>query len=92
QDLFARLDKLILLAAPDFHTVQDWRTQQERSLRDRLKREGKIGTRVMSDSEVAVFIRFYERLTRHVLKEMPPRADLTLWLDAGRRVIESKTA
>jgi D-glycerate 3-kinase len=92
QDLFDRLNKLILLAAPDFHTVQDWRTQQEHGLREQLKREGKVGTRVMSDAEVAVFIRFYERLTRHVLKEMPTRADLTLWLDAGRRVIESKTA
>jgi D-glycerate 3-kinase len=92
QDLFGRLDRLILLAAPDFHTVQDWRTQQEHGLRERLKREGKVGTRVMSDAEIAVFIRFYERLTRHILKEMPPRADLTLWLDAGRRVIESKTA
>lgn len=92
QDLFGRLDRLILLAAPDFHTVQDWRTQQEHGLREQLKREGKVGTRVMSDAEVAVFIRFYERLTRHVLREMPHRADLTLWLDAGRRVIESKTA
>lgn len=92
QDLFAHLDKLIFLAAPDFRTVQDWRTQQERSLREKLKREGKVGARVMSDGEVAVFIRFYERLTRHVLKEMPARANLTLWLDAGRRVIESKTA
>jgi D-glycerate 3-kinase len=91
QDMFARVDKLILLAAPDFRTVQDWRTQQERSLREKLKREGKVGARVMSDGEVAVFIRFYERLTRHVLKEMPARANLTLWLDAGRRVIESKT-
>lgn len=92
QDLFGRLDRLIFLAAPDFRTIQDWRTQQEHGLRDSLKRDGKVGARVMSDAEVAVFIRFYERLTRHVLAEMPARADLTLWLDAGRRVIESKTA
>lgn len=87
--LFTRLDKLILLAAPDFSIVRDWRTQQEHGLRHRLRREGRAGVRVMSDAEVARFIQFYERLTRHILKEMPGRADLTLWLDAGRRVIRS---
>ncbi len=85
--LFARLDRLVLLAAPDFAIVRDWRTQQEQSLRHRLRREGRTGTRVMTDAEVARFIQFYERLTRHILKEMPARADLTLWLDPGRRLV-----
>ncbi len=85
--LFARLDKLVMLAAPDFAIVRDWRTQQEQSLRHRLRREGRTGMRVMTDAEVARFIQYYERLTRHILKEMPERADLTLWLDAGRRVV-----
>jgi len=85
--LFARMDRLILLAAPDFTVVTEWRTQAEQTLRDRLKREGRTGTRAMSDGEVARFVLHYERLTRAILREMPGRADLTLRLDAGRRVV-----
>ena len=87
RQLFSKMDRLILLAAPDFAVVTDWRTQAERELRDRLKREGRAGTRVMTDGEVVRFVLHYERLTRHILREMPGRADLTLRLDASRRVI-----
>jgi D-glycerate 3-kinase len=90
--LFGRMDRLILLAAPDFTVVADWRTQAEHDLRDRLKREGRTGTRVMSDGEVARFVLHYERLTQAILSEMPGRADLTLRLDAGRRVTQRPPA
>ncbi|WP_176597542.1 MULTISPECIES: kinase [Sphingobium] len=80
QALFARLDRLVLLAAPGFEIVQRWRTQQEHDLR-------KVTAGGMSDAEVARFIQHYERLTRHILEEMPERADLTIALDEARRVI-----
>ncbi|ESQ78942.1 hypothetical protein AEYBE204_10995 [Asticcacaulis sp. YBE204] len=84
--LFAKLDRLILLAAPGFEVVQGWRTQQEHDLRRKLALEGRTGG--MSDTEVARFIQHYERLTRYILTEMPTRADLTIRLDAERRVID----
>ncbi|MFV3129336.1 hypothetical protein [Niveispirillum sp. KHB5.9] len=84
QRLFGRIDALVLLAAPDFAIVRDWRIQQEEGLRARLRREGKPVDATMSDAQVAAFIQYYERLTRHILDEMPGRADLVLRLDAGR--------
>jgi D-glycerate 3-kinase len=75
QRLFARLDWLILLKAPGFESVLAWRTLQEHKLRDRLVAEGQPLARVMSDGQVAHFIAHYERLTRHILEEMPGRAD-----------------
>ena len=42
----------------------------------------------MSDDEVARFIMHFERLTRHVLAEMPLRCDARLKLDASRRIIQ----
>jgi D-glycerate 3-kinase len=77
QALFGRLDRLILLAAPGFEIVLRWRIEQE----DQLRRARGIG---MSDAEVARFIAHYERLTRHILAEMPGRADLTLSLAEDR--------
>jgi len=40
----------------------------------------------MSDEELRRFIMHFERLTRHILREMPARADLVAELDANRCV------
>ncbi|MFO1504561.1 MAG: hypothetical protein U1F39_12215 [Steroidobacteraceae bacterium] len=83
--LYARLSPLVLLAAPSFEVVLAWRTEQEHKLRERLAREGGDDSRVMSDAQIARFISHYERITRHILDEMPARADHLIALDAGRR-------
>ncbi|MDB5433359.1 MAG: hypothetical protein JWP35_4475 [Caulobacter sp.] len=86
QDLFARIGWLLLLAAPDFEAVAAWRMEQEAKLAERLAREGAPG-RAMTDAEVTRFIAHYERLTRHILAELPPRADRVLRLDHSRNVV-----
>jgi D-glycerate 3-kinase len=86
QDLFAPIGWLCLLAAPSFEAVLGWRLEQEAKLRDRLAREGGPG-RAMDEAEVARFIAHYERLTRHILAEMPPRADRVLRLDGARQLV-----
>jgi D-glycerate 3-kinase len=78
QALFARLDRLVLMAAPGFDVVRGWRTEQEAKLRDRTGGAG------MSDAQVGQFIQHYERLTRWILEEMPGRADWTIRLNADR--------
>ena len=45
----------------------------------------------MTDAQVMRFIAHYERMTRHMMAEMPARADLTLQLDAERRVMKTMT-
>jgi D-glycerate 3-kinase len=87
RSLFARLDRLILLEAPSFDVVRAWRTEQEEDLR-RVARNGiRAG---MSNAEIETFIQHYERLTRHILEEMPARADLSIVLDEHRTVIGVK--
>lgn len=81
QALFARIDALVLLAAPDFATVLAWRREQETALR-----VARPGPAVMDDAAVARFVAHYERLTRHILAEMPARADLVVPLTPSRRV------
>lgn len=85
QQLFGRLDLLILLKAPGFDVVYEWRLEQEHKLREQVVREGGDLSRVMSDLQVKQFISHYERLTRHILTEMPTRADVVLELDVMRR-------
>lgn len=81
QTMFARLDTLLLLAAPSFDVVLGWRREQERA----LARLSPRGSAVLDDAALARFVQHFERLTRHVLAEMPGRADLTLRLDSARR-------
>jgi D-glycerate 3-kinase len=82
QELFGRTGVLVLLEAPAFEAVLACRTEQERKLRARAA----AGSRVMSDAEVAVFIQHYERLTRHILAEMPGRCDVRISLGEDRSV------
>lgn len=86
QQLFAAIDLLILLEAPGFDAIHGWRLEQERKLRDRAG----DGQHVMSDDEVRRFISHYERLTRHILTEMPARADILISLAADRSVLRRR--
>ena len=85
QGLFT-LDALVLLAAPDFGAVYRWRIQQEHALAADIASGRRTG-RAMTDAEVARFIQFYQRLSVHILREMPGRADCVVRLDADRRII-----
>lgn len=81
--LFAPIDVLALLAAPSFDVVLDWRMQQEDELRARV---GADAPAIMDEDALARFVSHYERLTRHILAEMPGRADIVVRLDRDRRV------
>ena len=81
QELFARIDLLILLAAPGWEVVECWRDEQEAALRH------SHAERAMSPATVARFVQHYERLTRWILEEMPGRADITVRLGPHREVI-----
>jgi D-glycerate 3-kinase len=88
QTLFGRIDYLVLLAAPNFEVVYAWRLEQERKLRERIAAEPKT-SRVMDEQQIVRFIQHYERLTWHILEEMPSRADVVVSLDAERRVTDA---
>lgn len=82
QTLFARLDLLVLLRPASFDIVFGWRLEQEQ----RLRADRGSGAGVMDDAQLARFVAHYERLTRHIMREMPSRADLVIPLDARRQL------
>jgi len=89
QDLFGEIDHLVLLAAPGFEIVANWRAQQERGLRTKAAGAHERSS-IMSEAGIRQFVQFYERLTSHILREMPLRADLTIYLDERRELIRSR--
>lgn len=85
QALFARIDMLVLLAAPGFKIVSTWRRQQEHALRKALADQGLDASETLDDRQIDRFILHYQRLTEHILAEMPQQADMVIPLDAQRR-------
>jgi D-glycerate 3-kinase len=82
------LDMLILLAAPSFDVVFGWRLEQEQQLRREVQCAAGDLSRLMDEAQLRHFVAHYERLTRHILEEMPHRADIVVPLDAQRRATQ----
>ena len=86
-DLFARLDALVMLKGPGFDAVFAWRALQERKLGDKLKAQGGLaGRRLMTDEDLRLFLAHYQRLTEHILAEMPARADAVIALAVDHKI------
>jgi len=78
--LFNKLDKLIYLKAPDFDWIFRWRLHQEEKMKLTSKDK-----KIMSKSEVRNFIMYYERLTKHMMRDLKNISDLTVYLDIKHR-------
>ena len=79
-DLFAPIDRMVMLRAPSLEKVIDWRTEQERKLAAQVDDNGQKN-RVMSDEEIVRFVAHYERVTRHLWATLPDRADVIVDLN-----------
>jgi len=88
QPLYQLMDTWIMLKAPNFSCVYQWRLEQEHKLAQNL--DGKGRDNVMSDEQVANFIQYYQRLTEYGIKVLPNNVELLFELDEQRRVIASR--
>ncbi|MES2624765.1 MAG: kinase [Pseudomonadota bacterium] len=76
--LYDMIDYLIMLKAPDFAKVFEWRQNQEDKLAARLG--SAAGNRIMNKEQLHRFIQHYERITRHGLNALPAQADVVFEL------------
>ena len=79
--IFKFIDKLIFLKVPNFKFVLKWRLLQEKKLRITSK-----GNKTMNDKQIENFIMFYERITKHMLKTLPKKSDVTINIDESHRL------
>lgn len=80
--LWQRIDRLLLLKAPSFEVVPEWRWQAEQALQ--AARPGAAG---MDRTAIERFVQHYERTGRHALRTIPGIADRVIALDARRRPV-----
>lgn len=84
--LFGQLDALVMLQAPSMERVFAWRSLQEKKLAASLAPQPDAATRLMDADAIRRFIMHYERITRHMLAEMPERADVTLCVNDEHQI------
>jgi len=86
QRIFNHADMCIMLKAPDFEKIYEWRSLQE----DKLKKRTKPGdqSRIMSPDELKRFIQHYERITRHTLQHLPETTDIVIPVAADHSIKE----
>jgi len=92
QSFFSQFDLLIMLKAPSFDCVSEWRALQEEKLARKMQVNKQNDTTtnngaqaapskgLMNNDALKRFMMHYERLTKHMLKTMPPHADVLIEL------------
>ena len=85
QPLYAMMDYWLMLKAPDFSNVYNWRLEQEQKLIARSLKGERAG--LMNPAQIKRFIQFYQRLTEHALLTLPSQCDEVFNLDTQRKIV-----
>ena len=86
QKIFQHADMKLMLKAPDFEQIYEWRSLQEDKLRQDTANSNQ--TRIMSDNDLRRFIQHYERISRHTLAHLPASADIVIPVNSDHSIKE----
>jgi len=73
---FQHADLCVMLQAPDFEHIYQWRHLQEQKLKACTPEHQQ--SRILNDAELRRFLLHYERISRHTLIHLPGLADVRL--------------
>lgn len=76
EKIFCHADMSIMLKAPNFEKIYEWRKLQEEKLKQTIQNSEQ--SRIMSSDELNRFIQHYERITRHTLNVLPSTVDIVI--------------
>jgi len=83
QELHNKMDIMVMLKAPSFDCVYQWRLEQEQKLASKVNNEQST---VMNEQDISFFIQHFQRLTEHALKVLPTQVDFLFELDLNRQI------
>ena len=81
--LFRSFNSTIYLKPPSFSCILKWRIKQENYLKKLNKNKSFKG---MSNRNIRYFIQHYEKITKWMMKTMPNKANLTLFIDHNQKI------
>ncbi|MBD1390301.1 kinase [Neiella sp. HB171785] len=85
QPLYQLTDVMLMLKAPSFACVKQWRHQQEQKLAARLSADDDRSG-LMSEQQIETFISYFQRLTEHGLATLPAHSHVVWQLQADRSI------
>ena len=91
EPLYDYMHYWVMLQAPGFSTVHDWRCEQEHKLRAKLNADNANTEQLaglMSDKQILRFIQHYQRLTEHGLTSLPEACDAVFEMDNQRHIVQ----
>lgn len=95
--LFKQIDIWVMLQAPSFDCVYQWRLEQEQKLAEKLQsipQKNQNGwpaaapAGLMDASQIQQFVQYFQRLTQHMLNTLPAQVDHVYRLDNKRKIID----
>ena len=88
QPLFSQVNVWLMLKAPSFECVFDWRLEQEAKLARTVEKNKKNVSAVMNREEVSRFIQHYQRITENTLSTLPQKVHFLFDLNNQREIIK----
>ncbi len=85
QLLFNQIEFLIMLKAPGFRQIFEWRSLQEQKLKKSVDVDQ--ARALMDEEQIKRFIEHFERITRWMLEDIPARANLVLLIDEVHKIV-----
>jgi D-glycerate 3-kinase len=85
QILFSHIDWLLMLKAPNFDVVYQWRLLQEQKL---AKMHANTDLELLSKPQLQYFIEHYQRLTEHCLLTVPKIANAIISLNKEHKMTD----
>lgn len=85
QTLYDQTDIMLMLKAPSFSCVKQWRLEQEQKLAARLSADDDRSG-LMNEQQIETFISYFQRLTEHGFDTLPARSDVVWQLEANRAI------
>ena len=91
-EFFSQIDLYMMLKAPSFNCVYQWRLEQEEKLKQSLDTSlrNKKDYRVMSPQQIKRFIQYYQRVTEHNLETLPQMAQVVYSMDSDRQIVSAQ--
>ena len=80
-ELYKKFDKLIYFNAPGFSYVFNWRLKQEKNMK--ITKNSKQG---MGRKEIAEFIQYYEKITKWMIRELPFKSKVVIYVDKNQKI------
>lgn len=83
--LYQQMSYWIMLKAPGFSNVLEWRIEQEKKMATNIP----DGEMIMSDEQIRHFVKYYQRLTEYCFNVIPNRCNKVFQLDNQRNIVQA---